>query len=127
MLINTYYHSKYDKAKIIMIACIAPDLTSTNHTLNTLRYSDRLKEKTISIRHTNTITGASPIMNKMLVNPLTNSTSDNSNLKLKNYLFDIDMNDSKNLKSQSKDFPILKTNSAFNVKNMIYEEIVKYK
>jgi hypothetical protein len=108
-----------------MIACIAPDLTSTNHTLNTLRYSDRLKEKTISIKHMNTITSPNNMMSKMLVNPLTNSTSDNSNLKLKNYLFDIDMNDSKNHKSQSKDFPILKTNSTLNFKNMIYEEIVK--
>ena len=35
-----------DKAKIIMIACVSPCYNSANHTLNTLRYSDRLKEKT---------------------------------------------------------------------------------
>ena len=35
-----------DKAKIIMIACVTPCYSSAFHTLNTLRYSDRLKEKT---------------------------------------------------------------------------------
>ena len=38
--------SKSDKSKIIMISCISPTYTSANHTLNTLRYSDRLKEQT---------------------------------------------------------------------------------
>ena len=28
-----------------MIACISPGFSSANHTINTLRYSDRLKEK----------------------------------------------------------------------------------
>ena len=38
--------SRSDKSKIIMISCVNPSYTSANHTLNTLRYSDRLKEKT---------------------------------------------------------------------------------
>ena len=29
-----------------MISCVNPSYTSANHTLNTLHYSDRLKEKT---------------------------------------------------------------------------------
>lgn len=29
-----------------MIACCSPAYSSANHTINTLRYSDRLKEKT---------------------------------------------------------------------------------
>ena len=29
-----------------MIACASPGFSSANHTINTLRYSDRLKEKT---------------------------------------------------------------------------------
>ena len=29
-----------------MIACVGPGYSSANHTINTLRYSDRLKEKT---------------------------------------------------------------------------------
>ena len=38
--------SRSDKSRIIMISCVSPSYTSANHTLNTLRYSDRLKEKT---------------------------------------------------------------------------------
>ena len=38
--------SRSDKSRIIMISCVNPSYTSANHTLNTLRYSDRLKEKT---------------------------------------------------------------------------------
>ena len=38
--------SKSDKSRIIMISCINPSYCSANHSLNTLRYSDRLKEKT---------------------------------------------------------------------------------
>ena len=38
--------SKSDKSRIIMISCINPSYSCANHSLNTLRYSDRLKEKT---------------------------------------------------------------------------------
>ena len=38
--------SKSDKSKIIMISCVSPSYCSSNHTINTLRYSDRLKEQT---------------------------------------------------------------------------------
>ena len=38
--------SRSDKSRIIMISCINPSYTSANHSLSTLRYSDRLKEKT---------------------------------------------------------------------------------
>jgi hypothetical protein len=34
------------KNHVIMIACIAPDQSSNDHTLNTLRYAERLKETT---------------------------------------------------------------------------------
>ena len=40
--------SKSDKSKIIMISCVAPGYSSANHSINTLRYSDRLKEQTKS-------------------------------------------------------------------------------
>ena len=39
--------SKNDRSRIIMISCINPSYISSNHTINTLRYSDRLKEQTI--------------------------------------------------------------------------------
>ena len=38
--------SKDDKSRIIMISCVMPSYKCCNHSLNTLRYSDRLKEKT---------------------------------------------------------------------------------
>ena len=38
--------SKSDKSKIIMISCINPSYIFSNHSINTLRYSDRLKEQT---------------------------------------------------------------------------------
>jgi kinesin family protein 2/24 len=34
-----------DLIKIVMIACICPGSSSSDHTLNTLRYAERLKEK----------------------------------------------------------------------------------
>ena len=36
-----------------MIACVSPGYSSANHTINTLRYSDRLKEKTQSTNKQN--------------------------------------------------------------------------
>ena len=39
-------HSKNNKSRIVMIACISPGSSSADHSLNTLRYADRLKEKT---------------------------------------------------------------------------------
>ncbi len=46
LVLRDSFVSKNDKSKIIMIACIGPGISSVNHSLNTLRYSDRLKEKT---------------------------------------------------------------------------------
>ena len=45
--------SKNDKSKIIMISCINPSYISSNHTINTLRYSDRLKEQTAYMQKQN--------------------------------------------------------------------------
>ena len=36
---------KSSKARIVMIACVLPGSSSANHTLNTLRYADRLKDR----------------------------------------------------------------------------------
>ena len=38
--------SMNDRSRIIMISCVMPSYKCCNHSLNTLRYSDRLKEKT---------------------------------------------------------------------------------
>ena len=42
-----------NNCKIVMISCVNPCYSSTNHTINTLRYSDRLKEKTIFMKKIN--------------------------------------------------------------------------
>lgn len=34
-----------EKNKIVMLACICPGSSSADHTLNTLRYAERLKER----------------------------------------------------------------------------------
>jgi hypothetical protein len=34
-----------EKCKILMLACINPGISSGDHTLNTLRYAERLKER----------------------------------------------------------------------------------
>jgi kinesin family protein 2/24 len=46
VLRDSFMPKAADKSKIIMIACVGPGYSSANHTINTLRYSDRLKEKT---------------------------------------------------------------------------------
>ena len=35
-----------EKVKIIMLTCICPEMSAANHTLNSLRYAERLKDKT---------------------------------------------------------------------------------
>jgi kinesin family protein 2/24 len=45
LVLRDSFVSKSEKSKIIMIACVNPSYSSSNHTINTLRYSDRLKDK----------------------------------------------------------------------------------
>lgn len=37
-----------DKCKIVMLTCVCPGSSSTDHTLNTLRYAERLKDRNSS-------------------------------------------------------------------------------
>ena len=46
LVLRDSFISKSNISKIIMISCISPGYSSANHTINTLRYSDRLKKKT---------------------------------------------------------------------------------
>ena len=46
LVLRDSFLGKANLCKIIMISCISPSNHSSNHTINTLRYSDRLKEKT---------------------------------------------------------------------------------
>eukprot|EP00820_Chromera_velia_P019238 Cvel_28089.t1-p1 / transcript=Cvel_28089.t1 / gene=Cvel_28089 / organism=Chromera_velia_CCMP2878 / gene_product=Kinesin-like protein KIF2C, putative / transcript_product=Kinesin-like protein KIF2C, putative / location=Cvel_scaffold3613:11013-15411(+) / protein_length=762 / sequence_SO=supercontig / SO=protein_coding / is_pseudo=false len=46
----------HKKARTLMIACVSPGATSSDHTLNTLRYADRLKERPSQSPHGNSHT-----------------------------------------------------------------------
>ena len=56
LVLRDSFLGKTNLCKIIMISCISPSNHSANHTINTLRYSDRLKEKT-NLYHNNNNNG----------------------------------------------------------------------
>jgi kinesin family protein 2/24 len=45
MVLRDSFYGSSDKIRIVMIACVTPGQSSADHTINTLRYADRLKEK----------------------------------------------------------------------------------
>jgi kinesin family protein 2/24 len=45
------FKSKRFENRLIMIACVCPGNSSSDHTLNTLRYADRLKSKKTTMKH----------------------------------------------------------------------------
>ena len=49
LVLRDSFIAKSQTCKIIMISCVSPGYTSANHTINTLRYADRLKEKTAAM------------------------------------------------------------------------------
>ena len=66
LVLRDSFIAKSNTAKIIMISCISPGYSSANHTINTLRYADRLKEKT-------------SMMNKRNNNYITSNNNNNTN------------------------------------------------
>ena len=57
LVLRDSFLGKANLCKIIMISCISPSNNSANHTINTLRYSDRLKEKTnFHLKNNNNLT-----------------------------------------------------------------------
>jgi hypothetical protein len=73
--------SKSDKSKIIMISCISPSYSSANHSINTLRYSDRLKEQTKKPGNRN---NPQSNINQARFTPSTNNTAPSSNAPITN-------------------------------------------
>jgi kinesin family protein 2/24 len=45
MVLRDSFLGGIEKSRIIMIACVSPGTSSADHTLNTLRYSERLKDR----------------------------------------------------------------------------------
>ena len=67
--------SMNDRSRIIMISCVMPSYKCCNHSLNTLRYSDRLKEKTKQHFGGN----YNNVNNGRGINQINNSNNNNSN------------------------------------------------
>jgi len=67
LVLRDSFLGKADLCKIIMVSCISPSNHSSNHTINTLRYADRLKEKTNL--HYNTNVTVSNNIKKSFVSP----------------------------------------------------------
>lgn len=44
LILRDSFITKQEKSKVVMIACISPGSSSADHSLNTLRYADRLKD-----------------------------------------------------------------------------------
>ena len=74
LVLRDSFLGKADLCKIIMISCVSPSNHSSNHTINTLRYADRLKEKTSSFIISNSV------QTKKNQNTQNNSNNNNSNL-----------------------------------------------
>lgn len=45
MVLRDSFLAAHEESKIIMIACVSPGKSSADHTLNTLRYAERLKDR----------------------------------------------------------------------------------
>ncbi len=46
LILRDSFINKNQTSKIVMIACISPGSSSADHSLNTLRYAERLKDQT---------------------------------------------------------------------------------
>lgn len=44
ILRDSFISKQQNKSKVVMIACISPGSSSADHSINTLRYADRLKD-----------------------------------------------------------------------------------
>ena len=98
--------SKDDKSRIIMISCVMPSYRCCNHSLNTLRYSDRLKEKTkhhFRGNYNNININARGVNS----NPIGNNNNNNNNYSSNN------LNQNSNIRN-------LNINSSYNNKNDHY-------
>lgn len=56
LILRDSFINKHQASKIVMIACISPGSSSADHSLNTLRYAERLKDQTELSKKYNEIT-----------------------------------------------------------------------
>ena len=110
LVLRDSFLGKANLCKIIMISCISPSNHSSNHTINTLRYSDRLKEKTN--QHHN-------ICNSN--NIVINTNGNNNNIIKKSFA-------SSNTQNNNNNFIIHNHNNSGNIKfSIIKNEATRHK
>ena len=102
LVLRDSFLGKANLCKIIMISCVSPSNHSSNHTINTLRYADRLKEKTSSINSAGVppkkVTFTQNTNNNNNVNKVNNNINNNAkiNNKIPNNKLGISVNNAKN-------------------------------
>ena len=113
LVLRDSFLGKADLCKIIMISCVSPSNHSSNHTINTLRYADRLKEKTssynsISNNNNNNNNNNTNISTKK-INQVNISNSSNNNMNSNYYGYKL--NNSKNNKNTNNKLGISAINN----------------
>ena len=106
--------SKSDKSRIIMISCINPSFIHSNHSINTLRYSDRLKEQTAFV--------LKQIANGVKINKGNNEPKHQNNSNSNNAINHINVNKQKKELEREKELEDINMN-VFNVKDDILNDI----
>ena len=113
--------SKSDKSRIIMISCVSPSYANANHSINTLRYSDRLKEQTKQHfgGNYNNINSGARNMNSNNNNNNSNYNSNNNNYNSQNNNLNSNrpVTNSNNNNRGNKVLPSNKNNNNNNNKN----------
>ena len=105
LVLRDSFLGKADLCKIIMISCVSPSNHSSNHTINTLRYADRLKEKTSSYNNNNNNNNtASTSIPTKKINPPYVVNNNNNNMNSNYYAYKLNNNKiNKGTKDKDKD------------------------
>ena len=111
LVLRDSFLGKADLCKIIMISCVSPSNHSSNHTINTLRYADRLKEKTSSYNNNSNNTASTSIPTKK-INPPYVVNNNNNNMNSNYYAYKL--NNNKINKGTNNNLGISATNSGKN-------------
>ena len=106
--------SKSDKSRIIMISCINPSFIHSNQSINTLRYSDRLKEQTAFV--------LKQIANGVKINKGNNEPKHQNKSNSNNAINHINVNKQKKELEREKELEDINMN-VFNVKDDILNDI----
>jgi kinesin family protein 2/24 len=112
LVLRDSFLGKADLCKIIMISCVSPSNHSSNHTINTLRYADRLKEKTSSYNNNNNNNTASTSIPTKKINPPYVVNNNNNNMNSNYYAYKL--NNNKINKGTNNKLGISATNSGKN-------------